>query len=183
MVKELDLERFPHKKENWVQIEVICNGDYVINRLQGHDNPNLVFDLTIHCSELELVAPAEMKSYEVFADDYGLNPMRWFSYHDGYYKIKIPYGLDQCQDCLDADCLMKNDKEKVIERVCLDIDDKFKNNTNKEKRFEAYKEIVNKKHGKLGFGIRRKLGICCEIYVRNQFPAEDEDQYGEFHRR
>ena len=178
-VMEQDLERFPNKEKNWVQIKAVANGDYVVNWLEGHNNPNFVFDVIIHCQELEIIALPGTKDYEVFADDYGKNPMRWFKMNsEGEWFVRILYGERYCQDCLDPGCIINTDKTNEGKQFSEEIAAQKRNELNKELRFKAYKAITLKKYGVLGKGVRRKLGICCELYVRSKFPANNDEDYG-----
>ena len=87
-----------------MQVQVVGNGEYVTNELECNDSPNFLFDLVIVNTELEVIVPASCKTYEVFADYYGKNPMRWFSYSDeGCYVVREDYDNGQCKKCLDPE--------------------------------------------------------------------------------
>ena len=171
-------------KKNWVQVEILGNGDYTVSPIKGHDNPNILFDLILHAAHIEVILAAGQNKYEVFGDDYGLNPLRWFTVDsNGRYKIKIYHEKARCNDCLDPWCLMKNDKSGDVIKICSDLKNKKTNETDRQLRFMAYKKIARAKYGQLPEGVRRKLGICCELFVRTQFPANAGKPYGEFERK
>ena len=182
VVVEWDKERFPDKDKNWVQIKVIGNGEYVTNALELNVSPNFVFDLVIINTELEVIVPAGCKSYEVFADNYGKNPLRWFRYNidDEVYEIKNNYETGQCPKCLDPGCLMFVDKEKKIAKICDKIQEDGKNHPNNQLRFKAYRDIARHGYGQLPKGVRRRLGICCELFVRSKFPEPEGMPYVNF---
>ena len=102
---------------------------------------------------------------------------------EGKWFVKILFGERQCQDCLDPGCIINTDKTNEVKQICEEIAAQKRNESNKELRFKAYKAITLKKYGVLGKGVRRKLGICCELYVRSKFPANNDEDYGEFQPR
>ena len=177
-----DEDRFPNKEEDWVQVSVIANGEYVINHLEKIDSPNFLFELVIKNTELEVVVPAGSKSFEVFGDNYGLNPLRWFRCNqNGFYSVRKIYPSRQCPRCLDPGCILYADSAtKDIVKICEDIKNERKNLANNQLRFMAYKAIARHQYGHLPKGVRRRLGICCELYVRNQFPAPEGMPYVDF---
>ena len=75
---------------------------------------------------------------------------------------------------------MKGDKGENIIKITDKVKDNYPNESNKKKRFRCYKNIAFQVYGELPKGVRRKLGICCELYGRKQFPSEDGEAYGEF---
>ena len=44
-----------------MQVQVITNGDYVINPLEGHNTPHIIFYLVIHQDEVEVIVLAGAK--------------------------------------------------------------------------------------------------------------------------
>ena len=184
VVVDWDADAFPNKDKDWIQIQIVANGDYYINPLEGHNNPNIVFDLVIDPQEVEVIVPKGALTYEVYGDDYGKNPMRFFKANsEGFYTVKILFGENQCQKCLDPWCILWTDKNKDIESICNEVEGERKAKSNKELRFSCYRRIAKWRYGDLPRGSRRKLGICTETYVRKRFPAEDGTAYGEFERR
>ena len=140
-----------------------------------------MFDLVIINTELEVIVPAGCKTYEVFSDNYGRNPLRWFTYNDdGNYVIREDYPTAQCKDCLDPECIMFADTKKEIKDICEKIKEKGKNQAANQLRFTAYKAIAKHTYGKLPRGVRRRLGICCELFVRKNFPTPEGMPYVEF---
>ena len=86
---EWDSEQFGEKRQGWVQVEVVANGDYTVSRLDNVAVNNIEYDIIIHYSELEVIVPCGKKSYKVLGDDYGLNPMRWFDTDElGFHSVK-----------------------------------------------------------------------------------------------
>ena len=89
VVKEWDMDRFGGVREKWRQVQVVANGEYVINHLEGSHNSNIKFDIVIHEDELKVIVLAGTKTYEIYGDFYGMNPMRYFVMkNDGRYTLK-----------------------------------------------------------------------------------------------
>ena len=107
--------------------------------------------------------------------------MPWFKVdHEGNYVVNQILGKNQCENCLDPWCQMWNDKSNGIVSICDKLSADYSNLAHKELRFKAYKKISHMKYGHLPSGVCRKLGICCKIFVRKQFPNNAGELYGEF---
>ena len=146
------------QKKEWVQVQAITNGDYYINLDEGHNNPNIIFDFIIDPKELEVIVPLGCKTYEVFGDDYGKNPMRWFKCDGmGFYLVRILFGESQCCRCLDPGCLLWNDKAMDIAAICKTIDKQRKNKSNKQLCFESYRAVAKRMYGDLPRGSARRF--------------------------
>ena len=178
-----DEERFGVYKKNYVQVKINGNGDYVVNEIDNTDAKNIIFEIIVDRDEVEVILNSGQKSYEVFGDDYGLNPMRWFETNEnGVHSLKEEHEHEQCKKCRDPWCIILNDNTKVVENVCKSVEDAYADRSAKEKRFMAYRKVARKRYGVLPVGVRRKLGICCERYIRSKFPKKDNETFTEFER-
>ena len=171
------------QKKDWVQVDVVANGDYQKNELDGDDAKNIIYEIIIHCDQLEIIVPVGQKSFEVMGDDYGRCPLRWFEYDEvGFWSIKLDYPETQCPKCMDPQCLFFKDTDKKIEAAVKEIKGKKERKTNKQRRWMAYKAIARIGYGHLPTGTRRKLGICAEAFVRKHFPSKRKSSYAGFER-
>ena len=122
------MDRFGGVREKWRQVQVIANGEYEINHLKGSHNSNIKFDIVIHEDELEVIVLAGTKTYEIYGDFYGLNPMRYFEMKsDGRYALKKMYHMKQCKDCRNPWCVMKGNKGNDIIKISVKVKDKYPN--------------------------------------------------------
>ena len=75
---------------------------------------------------------------------------------------------------------MLADDKMEIKKICDKIKEEGKNQPNYQLRFQAYRAIAKHGYGHLPKGVRRRLGICCELFVRIKFPAPEGMPYVNF---
>ena len=167
-----DEDRFGPERSRWVQVQAVANGEYTFEEDDSNNEKNIVFELVIKQKELEIIVNKGVINYIVEMDEYGLNPMRWFEADDdGFYTIKEEYEEEQCPRCMNPWCLFFTDKEdKKIPQIYAHIGNQYPVNQTIQNHYHAYRAIVFNKHGVLPRGVRRRLGICTETFVRNKFP-------------
>jgi hypothetical protein len=85
-----------------------------------------------------------------------------------------------CQYCQSVPCLLEDglydfivEQEQYI-RECDTSEEK----TNKEIRYQLYKEATRWMHGHLGKGVRKKIPQCVETEIRDLAPEPGRDYIG-----
>ena len=72
------------------------------------------------------------------------------------------------------------DEQKNIAKICDKIKEDGKNQPKKQLRFQASRALAKNGYVHLPKGVRRRLGICCELFVRSKFPEPEGMPYVNF---
>ena len=82
VVVQWDVDSFGLQNEDRVQVEVVANGEYTVEGDDSNNVTNIVFNVTLPVSEVDVIIQKGTINYIVANDEYGLNPICWVSVDD-----------------------------------------------------------------------------------------------------
>ena len=80
----------------------------------------------------------------------------------------------RCEECDCSPCIWSENKEQIQHDNSYLLSE---NDTNKQRRFYAYKQMVYALHGHLGKGQRRELPKCVVEGIRMLWPENNKRKY------